>query len=56
MRVIECDICGEPISAATDAELVDRLSNHLASEHDLKQDRETVAATVEAEAYEATDS
>jgi predicted small metal-binding protein len=56
MRVVECDICGETISAASDAELVGRVSDHLESEHDQEPDTEAVQAMVEEEAYEATDS
>jgi predicted small metal-binding protein len=56
MRVVECDVCGETISAASDAELVARVSDHLESEHDQEPDTEAVEAMVEEEAYEATDS
>ena len=34
MRVVECDICGETISADSDAELKARLGDHLGSAHD----------------------
>jgi predicted small metal-binding protein len=56
MRVVECDICGETITAASDAELVGRVSDHLESEHDQEPDAKAVEAMVEEEAYEATDS
>jgi predicted small metal-binding protein len=56
MRVVECDICGETISAASDEELVGRVSDHLQSEHDQEPDDDEVRAMVEEEAYEATDS
>jgi predicted small metal-binding protein len=56
MRVVECDICGETISAASDSELVGRVSEHLESEHDQEPDAEQVEAMVAEEAYEATDS
>ena len=56
MRVVECNICGETISAATDEELVSRVTEHLESEHDEEPDSEEVEAMVEEQAYEATDS
>jgi hypothetical protein len=57
MRVVECNICGEPLSGATDEELVRRLEAHVEAEHpsagfDDAQARETIAR----EAYDATDS
>jgi predicted small metal-binding protein len=57
MRVIECNECGETISAANDRELVGRLATHLTEEHDVEEpDREDLAELVEEEAYEAMDS
>ena len=56
MRVIECNICGETISAASDDELVGRLGAHLKEEHDETSDPEELQELVEAEAYEALDS
>jgi len=56
VRVVECDICGETISAADDAELARRLSDHLSEEHDQAPDEEEAMATVDKEAYDATDS
>jgi|tagenome__1003787_1003787.scaffolds.fasta_scaffold20363323_1 predicted small metal-binding protein len=57
MRVIECNECGETISAASDEELVGRLSTHLGEEHDVSEpDEEELTELVEAEAYEAMDS
>lgn len=57
MRVVECNICGEPLSGATDEELVRQLQAHVEAEHpsagfDDAQARETIAR----EAYDATDS
>ncbi len=57
MRVVECNICGETLAAATDEELLRRLRAHMESEHssasfDEAQAREMVAA----EAYTASDS
>jgi hypothetical protein len=56
-RVIECNICGEPLSAATDDELLAQVQRHYASEHedaglDDNQAREMVAH----EAYDAGDA
>jgi predicted small metal-binding protein len=56
MRVVECDICGETISAASDDELVSRVSAHLESEHDQEPVADDVETMVREEAYEATDS
>jgi predicted small metal-binding protein len=57
MRVIECNVCGETLTAATDEELLKRLRTHMESEHssssfDESQGREMIAA----EAYDASDS
>jgi predicted small metal-binding protein len=56
MRVIECNICGETISAASDDELVGRLGTHLKEEHEESPDPEELQELVEAEAYDALDS
>jgi predicted small metal-binding protein len=57
MRVIECNECGETISAASDEELVGRLARHLSAEHDVEEpDDEELTDLVEEEAYEAMDS
>jgi predicted small metal-binding protein len=56
MRVIECNECGETISAANDDELARRLTGHLASEHDEQADEDEVTDMVHEQAYEATDS
>jgi predicted small metal-binding protein len=56
MRVIECDECGETITAADDEELARRLGAHLRSEHDRRLDDEELAELVEEEGYEAMDS
>ena len=42
MRVIECNVCGETISAASDDELVGRLTAHLKEEHDESADAEEI--------------
>jgi predicted small metal-binding protein len=56
MRVIECNECGETVSAANDDELSSRLASHLKSEHDIESDSEEIADLVHEEAYDATDS
>jgi predicted small metal-binding protein len=56
MRVIECNECGETVSAANDDELVRKLAEHLREEHDLEPDEEEVTDLVHDEAYDATDS
>jgi predicted small metal-binding protein len=57
MRVMECNVCGETLSAATDEELERRLRSHSEAEHptatyDEARTRELIAR----EAYEASDS
>jgi predicted small metal-binding protein len=54
--VVECDICGETISAANDEELAARVRDHLESQHDQEPDDEQIATMLEEEAYDATDS
>jgi predicted small metal-binding protein len=56
MRVIECNECGDTISAANDEELVRHLSEHLQSEHDEEPDADEVADLVHEQAYDASDS
>lgn len=56
-RVLECNICGEPLAAATDEELLRQMRAHMEAEHpatgfDEAQARETIAH----EAYDAGDS
>jgi predicted small metal-binding protein len=57
MRVFECNICGEPLAAATDDELLARLQHHLEDEHDESDyDEQSARETIEQEAYDASDS
>jgi len=56
MRVIECNECGETVSAANDEELARNLAAHLREEHDVEPDDEEIADLVHDEAYDATDS
>jgi hypothetical protein len=56
MRVVECNICGETISAAGDEELAGRLKDHLTEEHEESPSDDEVMSTVDREAYDAMDS
>ena len=56
MRVIECNECGEAVSAANDDELARNLAAHLREEHDIEPDDEEITDLVHDEAYDATDS
>ncbi len=56
-RTIECNFCGEPMSAANDEELLAQIQEHNAREHrenviDEAQARELIAR----EAYDAGDA
>jgi hypothetical protein len=56
-RTIECNICGEPLAAATDDELVRQMQRHYESEHpDASLDESQARETIEREAYEAGDA
>ena len=56
-RVIECNICGEPLSAATDDERVSQVQRHSASEHpDSGMDEEQAREMISREAYDAGDA
>jgi len=56
VRVVECDVCGETVTAADDEELAARLKDHLFDEHDQTADEDAVRQTVDIEAYDAMDS
>jgi len=57
MRVIECNVCGETLAAATDDELLRRLRDHTGSEHpDSELDEDDARETIASEAYDASDS
>jgi predicted small metal-binding protein len=57
MRVIECNTCGEPLSAANDEELVRRLSSHMESEHpSVAFDESTARSEIAEQAYTASDN
>ena len=56
MRVIECNECGDAISAANDEELTAHLAAHLRSEHEQEPEEDEVADLVHEQAYDAMDS
>ena len=56
MRVIECDECGETLSAANDDELSRRLGEHLSKAHSRQLDEDELAELMADEAYDAMDS
>jgi predicted small metal-binding protein len=56
MRVIECNECGETISAANDDELARNLAGHLQREHELEPEEDEVADLMHEQAYDAMDS
>lgn len=57
MRVVECNICGEALSGATDDELLRRVRAHMDSEHPSVAFEEEAARQMLAnEAYDASDS
>lgn len=56
-RVVECNVCGEPLSAATDSELLAQVQKHYASEHaDAVVDEDEAREMVAREAYDAGDA
>jgi hypothetical protein len=56
MKVLDCDICGETLQAANDAELIRRvIAHHQTDEHE-PLDPEEAEDLVEAESYEALDA
>ena len=57
MRVIDCNECGDTLTAANDEELVRTLDRHMKSEHpDADWNDEQATELVSAQAYTATDS
>jgi predicted small metal-binding protein len=57
MRLVECNICGEPLAAANDDELVARLLSHVEEEHDEQEfDEGSARQMIDEEAYDASDS
>jgi predicted small metal-binding protein len=56
MRTIECDLCGETITGADDAELAERLGEHLRVTHERELSRDELEELIAGEAYDAMDS
>jgi hypothetical protein len=57
MRVIECNVCGEPLTAHDDEALARRLRAHVTAEHpEESMDEAAARSTVAAEAYTASDN
>jgi predicted small metal-binding protein len=56
MRVIDCDECGETLSAANDAELATRLTDHFHDRHDRELEEEDADAMLAEQAYDAMDA
>jgi hypothetical protein len=56
MRVIECDICGELISAANDEELREGLRRHYAATHPDAEPSDDRLDAIVVGAYDAMDS
>jgi hypothetical protein len=54
-RVIECNVCGEPLSAATDEELFGQVKQHYEREHDSIDD-DQARDMIAREAYDAGDA
>jgi predicted small metal-binding protein len=57
MRVVECNICGEALSGATDDELFRRIRAHMEAEHpSVTLDEAATRQMIDNEAYDASDS
>jgi predicted small metal-binding protein len=57
LRVVECNVCGEALAAANDEELLRRMQTHSEADHsDSEWDEDSARKTIEAEAYDASDS
>jgi predicted small metal-binding protein len=57
VRVIECNFCGQTLSAATDDELVKSARRHMDERHpDQACDEAQVRGLVDQQAYDAMDS
>ena len=55
MKVLDCNECGETITAANDAELVRCVEKHFSDKHEALE-HESAEELVAEEAYEAMDS
>jgi len=57
MRVIECNFCGEVLSAANDDDLAEAVRRHMDDQHvDAAIDEDQARGMVDRSAYSATDS
>jgi predicted small metal-binding protein len=57
MRVLECNFCGETLSAANDDELRACVIRHVESKHSGEEfDDEAASEMVSSQAYDASDS
>ena len=57
MRQFECNICGEPLSAENDEELLGRLRRHVESEHGGDAfDEDQARSSIAEQAYTASDN
>jgi predicted small metal-binding protein len=57
MQVVECNVCGDTLSAASDEELVGRMRQHYKSAHpSVSLDEAEARETIANEAYTASDS
>ena len=56
MRTVECNICGETISAATTTSWRAASKDHLEDEHDEEASEDDVHQIVDQDAYDAMDS
>lgn len=57
MRVIECNFCGETLSAANDDELIEATRGHIEDRHaDAGVDDGRLREMIDRGAYDATDS
>jgi predicted small metal-binding protein len=56
MRTIDCEECGETLTAANDAELATRLTDHMHDRHDRELEEDEADAMVADQAYDATDA
>ena len=56
MRVLDCDECGETLTAANDAELATRVIDHMHDRHDIDLEEDEADALVAEEAYDAADA
>jgi predicted small metal-binding protein len=56
-RVVECNVCGEPLAAATDQELLGRVRSHMQAVHpESSLDEESERRMIADEAYDAADA